>query len=172
MEREKKLYGMESFLKEQGVGEDELEEEDDYSSSMDDSSSEEAEEEMDIIESAGLAHAEANLPPQMSKEEEAALGALTAPEGEISAFLASISQKAAMNMQDDHMSALSTEDILEEEDAMPFFEEGGEDEEEKPYVDFPFFLSNTTFYCMFFGKLKGGRSCGRQGIENPGTRGG
>ena len=105
---QQRLFGMAGFLEEQGVGADEMEE-DDASSSSSDSSEDEDE-----------GSSTANLPPpQMSKEQEAALAALTAPEGDMQAFLATISQKAALGMRDD---STAIEDNIEEEDILPFYE--------------------------------------------------
>jgi len=106
---QQRLFGMAGFLEEQGVAADEMEEDDSSSSSSSDSSEDEDE--------GSIA---ANLPPpQMSKEQEAALAALTAPEGDMQAFLATISQKAALGMRDD---STAIEDNIEEEDILPFYE--------------------------------------------------
>jgi hypothetical protein len=85
-----------------------------------DSSSSSIEDEDSMDEEVGGSSANGEELPRMSQEEQAALAALTAPEGDMQAFLATITQKATQSMQSDN-----AEELLEEEDVLPFEEKEG-----------------------------------------------
>ena len=89
------------FLEEEGVCKD-GEESSSSSEELDDE--EENEEEYG---SPGLADEKTLPPPRISQEEEAAVAALIAPEGDIHAFLASVTQKATRNMHNDILASPS-----------------------------------------------------------------